>query len=389
MVTVPNRISHCERHLVSSHPAATRSWLRRLAEVGAGAIVVGLLATAGIPTASAQAELADWLSKAIVPVSAIHTRESDALAVIVADPRDVVKLKTACTGLDDARRALQGQMPTPDERLTVEVQQAIDNFETLRRTESRCCFPARPEQIGRGQQQRQARHQPQIPGRAQRSGTTSGSGGRHHRRVVREGLTRTSTAKGIFMNRLLSAAVAAASTALLITGCTQPHDANPDSVTPDPSQIAGKPITEGPSGLRPGAPGQTRPIVNTDNGEIDHLAAISIADIEEFWTGAYGEPLKGKFTPVNSLFSYDLRYKHGTFCGESTSKLGRNAQWCGEPECRTAPRTVRRVYWRRTPSDGIAAHCCPKSVPRAAIWPSPSYSRTNTDMRSRGRWPIC
>jgi predicted metalloprotease len=140
-------------------------------------------------------------------------------------------------------------------------------------------------------------------------------------------LTRTTTAKGIFMNRLLSAAVAAASTALLITGCAKPHDSKPDSVAPDPSQIAGRPITEGPSGLRPGAPGPTRPIVNTDNGEIDHIAGMSIADIEEFWTAAYGEPLKGKFTPVNSLFSYDLRYKHGTFCGSPTYE-DKNAGWC-------------------------------------------------------------
>ena len=132
------------------------------------------------------------------------------------------------------------------------------------------------------------------------------------------------------MNRLLSAAVAAASAALLITGCTKPHEGNPESVAPNPSQIAGRPITEGPSGLRPGAPGPTRPIVNTDNGEIDHIAAMSIADIEEFWTGAYGEPLKGKFTPVNALFSWDSRFKHGKFCGDSTQR-NVNAQWCGDP----------------------------------------------------------
>ena len=130
------------------------------------------------------------------------------------------------------------------------------------------------------------------------------------------------------MNRFLSAAVAAASTALLITGCTKPHESNPESVAPDPSQIAGRPITEAPSGLRPGAPGPTRPIVNTDDGEIDHLAAMSIADIEEFWTGAYGEPLKGKFTPVNAVFSWDSRFKHGKFCGKDTEE-NVNAQWCG------------------------------------------------------------
>jgi hypothetical protein len=129
-LTWPNRISHCERHLLSSHRAKARWWLRRLAAGGAGAIVVGFLAPAGMPTASAQPELAGWLSRAIVPVSAIHTLESDALAATVAGPIDVAKLETACTGLDDARRDLQGQMPTPDQQLTVEVQQAIDNFET-------------------------------------------------------------------------------------------------------------------------------------------------------------------------------------------------------------------------------------------------------------------
>ena len=129
-LTWPNRISHCEHHLLSSHRAKARSWLRRLAAGGAGAIVVGFPATAGMPTASAQPELAGWLSKAIVPVSKIHTLESDALAAIVADPIDVAKLETACTGLNDARRTSQGQMPTPDEQLTVEIQQAIDNFET-------------------------------------------------------------------------------------------------------------------------------------------------------------------------------------------------------------------------------------------------------------------
>ena len=122
--------SQRERHLLGSHRANARSWLRRLAAGGAGALVVGFLASAGMPTASAQAELAGWLSKANVPVSEIHTLESDALAAIVADPIDVAKLETACTRLDDARRDLQGQMPTPDQKLTVEVQQAIDNFET-------------------------------------------------------------------------------------------------------------------------------------------------------------------------------------------------------------------------------------------------------------------
>lgn len=130
MVTWPNSNSHCERHLLRSHRAKARSWRRRLAEACAGALVVGFLATAGMPTASAHAELAGWLSKAIVPVSEIHRLESDALAAMAAKPIDVAKLETARTRLNDARLTLQGQMPSPDPQLTVEIQQAIDNFET-------------------------------------------------------------------------------------------------------------------------------------------------------------------------------------------------------------------------------------------------------------------
>jgi predicted metalloprotease len=133
------------------------------------------------------------------------------------------------------------------------------------------------------------------------------------------------------VNRFVTAAVAVASTAVLISGCTRQSESKPQLAPPNPDQIAGAPVANGPSGVRPNAPGPTRPIENTGAGDIDMLAGLSIADVEEFWTGAYATPLKGKFTPVNAVFSWDSRYKHGKFCGEDIYGFI-NAMWCGSDE---------------------------------------------------------
>lgn len=98
----------------------------------------------------------------------------------------------------------------------------------------------------------------------------------------------------------------------------------------DPFKVAGKPVEEGVSGLRPDAPEPTRLPQNGDGGEVDRLAAMSASDIEDFWAEAYGDPLTGEFTPVNELFSWDSRFKHGDFCGDSTADSA-NAAWCGAP----------------------------------------------------------
>lgn len=130
-------------------------------------------------------------------------------------------------------------------------------------------------------------------------------------------------------SRLLRAAVVAASVALMVSGCTKFLEGKPMSVSADPYQVAGMPATNGPSGLRLGASGPTPPVQNSDGGEVDHLAAMSVADIEEFWSGAYGAPLNGKFTPVSGLFSWDSNdtSPRTTFCGGSTSGFI-NAAWC-------------------------------------------------------------
>lgn len=96
--------------------------------------------------------------------------------------------------------------------------------------------------------------------------------------------------------------------------------------------VGGQPITEGPSGLRPDAPSEVRPVTNTDGGEIDRLSALAMADIDEFWSGSYGPPLSGKYTPVVELFSWDStdQSAKGMFCGSGTANFPNAAMCSGE-----------------------------------------------------------
>lgn len=98
--------------------------------------------------------------------------------------------------------------------------------------------------------------------------------------------------------------------------------------------VGGQPITDEPSGLRPDAPTEVRPVTNSDGGEIDRLAALAMADIEEFWARAYGPPLSGKFTPVADLFSWDStdQNPNGKFCGAETADYVNAAMCYGESD---------------------------------------------------------
>lgn len=116
--------------IVTRMASNPRRWSRKGFAGGVGAIVAAVLATGPAPTARAQAPLADWLSRAAVHVQDIHKAENAAFAVIAAPGSiDGDKLRADCTQLHDANEALRGVMPAPDPKLTVEVQQAIDNFD--------------------------------------------------------------------------------------------------------------------------------------------------------------------------------------------------------------------------------------------------------------------
>ncbi|WP_293004246.1 neutral zinc metallopeptidase [Mycobacterium sp.] len=133
------------------------------------------------------------------------------------------------------------------------------------------------------------------------------------------------------MNRPLRAAVIVASVAALVVACHKPAVPTPTPAPtltqPNPSKVADKPVGNGVSGLRPGAPAPTRKVQDGDGGEIDNLAAMAVSDIEQFWADAYKSPLQGKFAPVNDLFSYDSRYKNGMFCAKDTHGVP-NAFYC-------------------------------------------------------------
>jgi predicted metalloprotease len=129
------------------------------------------------------------------------------------------------------------------------------------------------------------------------------------------------------MQRFLGTAVVAASAAVVLAGCTNVLEGKPVSVFHDPFHVAGLPATDGPTGLRPDAKGPTRQVTDGDGGKDDQLALQSVSDIEEFWHGAYSEPLKGKFKPVKTVISWDSNGYDERFCEDDTVGVV-NAAFC-------------------------------------------------------------
>jgi predicted metalloprotease len=100
-------------------------------------------------------------------------------------------------------------------------------------------------------------------------------------------------------------AVAAAAVLLVVSGCTTVVVGRAMSVLNDPFRVGDLLAADGTSGIRPKAPAPTGKVENTDNGQIDKLSLLSVNDIEEYWKSVYSQTLKGKFTPVDKLISYD------------------------------------------------------------------------------------
>ena len=114
------------------------------------------------------------------------------------------------------------------------------------------------------------------------------------------------------------AAATAASLALVLTGCTNVLAGKPVSVFDDPFQVAGMPATDGRSGLRPDTPAPTRDVDGGTGGTDDELAVQSVSDIEEFWRGAYRDPLRGGFRAVAAVISWDSNGLNSKFCDDDT-----------------------------------------------------------------------
>ncbi|WP_454561175.1 neutral zinc metallopeptidase [Mycobacterium haemophilum] len=123
-------------------------------------------------------------------------------------------------------------------------------------------------------------------------------------------------------SRRARAAIACAGAALMVAGCTTFVDGRALSMLNDPFRVADLPATNGPSGSRPKAPAPAGTVVNTDNGAIDKLSLLSVNDIQEYWQRVYRQSLKGTFTPIGKLVSYDSDDRDGPIvCHSETYQL--------------------------------------------------------------------
>lgn len=110
---------------------------------------------------------------------------------------------------------------------------------------------------------------------------------------------------------------------LLLPGCSTMVTGHPVTMLYDPFRVGGLPAEDGPSGPKPGAPEPSGTVADTNGGDIDHLALLSINDIEEFWRTTYPVAFPGQsFVPVKNLESYDSTDPTGhAACGEKTYHL--------------------------------------------------------------------
>ncbi|UMP06934.1 neutral zinc metallopeptidase [Amycolatopsis sp. EV170708-02-1] len=113
--------------------------------------------------------------------------------------------------------------------------------------------------------------------------------------------------------------------ALFLFGCVTSVGGNAQPV--DPNKVAGLDITNGPSGVKPGAPDAGLPVDGGDGGEIDRLAANAVADVQRYWREQSPAAFNRKFEPIATLVSYDSTGSGRTICGASTAGLV-NAFYC-------------------------------------------------------------
>lgn len=99
------------------------------------------------------------------------------------------------------------------------------------------------------------------------------------------------------------------------------------SMFDDPWQVGGLPVSGGASGPSKHALAPEGTVRNTDGGDIDRLALLSINDIQDFWRQNY-DGFNGSFAPVDMLISYDSSDPAGsTICSLNTYQYS-NAFYC-------------------------------------------------------------
>ncbi|KEI43068.1 aminopeptidase [Saccharopolyspora rectivirgula] len=116
--------------------------------------------------------------------------------------------------------------------------------------------------------------------------------------------------------------------AALLTGCAHAISGTPTTPgTQAPDEVAGLPVTAGPSGPKPDAPDPRLPVEGTDHGPADRLARAAIADTTAFWRATFPETFGKEFHPVRRLVSYDSTGRGIDLCGHPTAGSA-NAFYC-------------------------------------------------------------
>ncbi len=131
-------------------------------------------------------------------------------------------------------------------------------------------------------------------------------------------------------------------TVALLAGCSQTVDGRAVSVYENPFAVAGLPVTDGPSGPRPGAVNSTLDVSNAEGTDSDILATNAIDDIQRYWTQTYPELFKTPFTPVSELISWDASEDEDEgirFCGLRTGGVP-NAAYCTRDDTIGWDRTI-------------------------------------------------
>jgi predicted metalloprotease len=99
------------------------------------------------------------------------------------------------------------------------------------------------------------------------------------------------------------------------------------SVDASPADVAGLPITEGPSGLRPGVK-QARLAVHGYAGtSMDKLAVDALSDVSAYWRATMPKDFGKRFAPIRHLNSFDSRTAGGRVCGHDTKGMA-EALYC-------------------------------------------------------------
>ncbi|MCZ4080382.1 metallopeptidase [Rhodococcus sp. H36-A4] len=131
-------------------------------------------------------------------------------------------------------------------------------------------------------------------------------------------------------------------TMLVVSGCGSSVDGRAVSIYDNPFTVAGLPVTDGPSGPRPGAPNSTLEVLNAEGTDSDILATDAIDDIQRYWSQIYPELFKGTFTPVSALISWDAGEDEDEgirFCGDRTGGIP-NAAYCSRDDTIGWDRTI-------------------------------------------------